>query len=87
MNNLCNRQCPANRYITTHFLIAIVHAKMLQPSATADALRSAFRFDPTLLEQAGQTEVIRRLFTEEELNALARDSDDLAAPPDETEPG
>ena len=87
MQNLEHAVAANPRRASTHFLIAIVHAKMLQPSATADALRSAFRFDPTLLEQAGQTEVIRRLFTEEELNALARDSDDLAAPPDETEPG
>lgn len=86
MQNLEQAVAANPRRASTHFLIAIVHAKTLQPDATADALRSAFRLDPTLLEQARQTEVIRRLFTAEELQALARAADDLAAPPDSAEP-
>jgi tetratricopeptide (TPR) repeat protein len=75
------------RRASAHFLIAIIHAKTLRPTATADALRTALALDPSLLEEAQQTEVIRRLFTDDELEALADGPSELAPPPDEAEPG
>ncbi len=72
LQNLENAVVANPRRGSTHFLIAIIHAKTLQPSATADALRTAFRCDPALLDDARQTEVIRRLFTDEELDALTQ---------------
>jgi tetratricopeptide (TPR) repeat protein len=86
VQNLQNAVAANPRRASTHFLLSIVHAKTLQPTATADALRTALRLDPSLLEQAQQTEVIGRLFTPEELEALAHPVDDLVAPLDEAEP-
>ncbi|MBU0616840.1 MAG: tetratricopeptide repeat protein, partial [Planctomycetes bacterium] len=86
MQNLENAVAANPRRASAHFLIAIIHAKTLRPTATADALRTALGLDPTLLEQARETEVIRRLFTDEELEALAGGSGDVAPLESETEP-
>jgi tetratricopeptide (TPR) repeat protein len=59
------------RRAATHLLLAIVHAKASRPQETAAALQTAFRLEPTLLETARQTEVITRLFSDEELRILA----------------
>lgn len=56
---------------STHFLIAVSHAKASRPDDTAEALRTAFRLAPALLETARQTEVINRLFSDDEFAALA----------------
>jgi tetratricopeptide (TPR) repeat protein len=59
------------RRATTYFLIALAQAKASRPVETADALRTAFRLDSTFLETAKQAEAIRRMFSEDELAALA----------------
>jgi tetratricopeptide (TPR) repeat protein len=74
------------RRASAHFMIAIIHAKTLRPTATADALRLALDLDPGLLEQARQTEVIRRLFTDDELKVLAGGPGASAPPPEDTDP-
>ena len=62
----------ANAYrSSTHFLIALLQAKQLHPRETADALRAAFRLDPTLVEQATQTEAFLNLYSLEQIRAMA----------------
>ncbi len=59
------------RRASSHFLLAIIHAKASRPAEAAEALRTAFRLGPSLLETAKQTEVISRMFSADELDALA----------------
>lgn len=59
------------RRASGHFLLAVVHAKMSQPRETAAALQAAFHRDPSLLESARETEVIRGMFSDDELASLA----------------
>jgi tetratricopeptide (TPR) repeat protein len=56
---------------SAHFLIAIVHAKASRREEAAQALQEAFSLDEALLETAKQTEVLTRLFAEQELENLA----------------
>lgn len=59
------------RRAAAHFSIAIAHAKMSQRGAAAEALKTAFRLDRSYVEKAQATEVLSRLFTPDELQALA----------------
>jgi len=63
-----------------HFLLAIVHAKRSQRERAADALRITFQLDSAYLGEAQQTDVLLRLFTPEELDALAAPSGLLGLP-------
>ncbi len=59
------------RRASAHFLTAIVHAKASRREEAAQALQEAFFLDETLLETAKQTEVLTRMFAEQELENLA----------------
>jgi tetratricopeptide (TPR) repeat protein len=76
LQDLDNAVAANQRSATAHFLIAIVHAKASRRDQAAAALRAAFALDPTYLEVASQTDVLARLFTPQDLLALA-------APPEE----
>ena len=62
------------RRATAHFLRAIAHAKLSQAEPAAAALRVAFQLDPTLLSEAQQADVLKRLFTPAQLDALAAEA-------------
>jgi len=74
LRNLTNAVNVNPRRAPAHFLLAIVHAKASRPRETADALRTAFRLERSFLDVAKQTEVISRMFSEDELDALASDA-------------
>lgn len=83
LQNLSNAASYGPPRASTHLLLAILHAKASRPSETAEALRTAFGLDPSLLETARQTEVITRLFSEDQLAALASRSDVPPREPDQ----
>ncbi len=68
------------RRATAHLLRAIAHAKLSQAEPAAAALRVALRLDPSLLTEARQVDVFKRLFTPAELEALAADGADGEPP-------
>lgn len=68
------------RRASAHFAVAVARAKVSQAPAAAAALRTALQLDPGYLAVAKQTEVILRLFTPAELEALAAAPAGDAAP-------
>jgi len=60
------------RRASSHFMLAIVRARLSQRDAAAQALRTAFALDDRYLGEASRAEVLLRLFTVEELDELAR---------------
>jgi tetratricopeptide (TPR) repeat protein len=60
---------------SAHFLRAIAYAKLSQRDPAAESLAAAFRLEPRYREEAGRTGVITRLFSDAELDALARGED------------
>ncbi|MFQ5806399.1 MAG: tetratricopeptide repeat protein [Phycisphaerae bacterium] len=81
--NLTNAVNVNPRRPSAHFLLALSHAKASRPRETLEALRRAFHLDPSLLEAARQAGVITRMFSEDELAALARAA--VVAPPSPVE--
>jgi tetratricopeptide (TPR) repeat protein len=79
IENLQKAVAANERLASAHFLIAVAHAKASRREPAASALQTALQLDPAYLERAQQTEVLIRLFTADELKALA-------APPAETAP-
>lgn len=71
LQNLSNAADANPSRASTHFLLAVVHAKASRPKETVESLRTAFRLDQSLLEAAKKTEVIRQLLSDNELEALA----------------
>jgi tetratricopeptide (TPR) repeat protein len=63
------------RRASAHFLTAIAYAKLSRETQAAEALRAAAHLDPHYLEQAKQTEVLLRLFTPAEMEALVAAGD------------
>lgn len=61
----------APRRASSHFLAALAQARLDRREAAAGALIVAFQLDPTLLEEARQTETLLRVFTPQELERLA----------------
>ena len=59
------------RRAAAHFLMAVAYAKLSQESQARDALRAALGLDISYLETAKQTEVLLRLLTPAEMEALA----------------
>lgn len=59
------------RRAVAYFLLAIVRAKLSQPEETADCLRAALRLDASLLAVARDTPALQKMFTPEQLQALA----------------
>jgi tetratricopeptide (TPR) repeat protein len=60
------------RRASSHFMLAIVRARLSQRDAAAQALRAAFALDDRYLGEASRAEVLLRLFTVDELEELAR---------------
>jgi len=59
------------RQASTHFLLAVAHAKASRREPAAAALRTALALDPTYVEKAAATEVLMRLFNEDDLKSFA----------------
>jgi tetratricopeptide (TPR) repeat protein len=87
LQNFTNAIDANPRRASAHFLSAIAHAKASRPGEAAEALRTALRLDPSYLDTARQTEVIRDVFSEEQLEALAASAgsgpEDAPGEPDE----
>jgi len=68
---------------STHFLLALIHATAFRRDEAATALQRTFALDPAYVEEAAQADVLRRLFTPEELGELAgaRPAEPTAPPP------
>ena len=60
------------RRASSYFALALARAKLDEREATAAALEAAFSLEPAYLEDARQVDVFERLFTLEELAALAQ---------------
>ncbi len=69
-----------SRRASAHFLTAIARAKISQRELAGVALRAAFRLDESYLAEAKQADVLLRLFTPGELDALAGQSPPEEAP-------
>ena len=63
------RACPWRA--SSHLLLALAHARLAHRDEAAEALRAAFRLDATLLATAQQTPVITKMFSANQLEALA----------------
>jgi tetratricopeptide (TPR) repeat protein len=63
---------------SAHFLLALIHGTAFRRDEAAAALQRTFALDPAYLEEAAQADVLRRLFTPEELAEL---SAEVTAPP------
>ena len=73
----------ANPYrASTHFLIALAHAKASRPDEAAAALRIAVNLDTALLEEALRTDVFTRLFEPGEIEAMVEPAADTDTPSD-----
>ena len=59
------------RRASAHFLHALAHAKANRRGPAGAALRKAFLLDPDYLNKAKQTELLERIFTTQDLEALA----------------
>jgi tetratricopeptide (TPR) repeat protein len=65
------------RRATTHLLLAIAHARAGRREEAAAALRTAFRLDGSLVDEAQRAEAIARMFPANELAALASGDDSV----------
>jgi tetratricopeptide (TPR) repeat protein len=69
------------RRASAHFLAALAHAKVGQREPAAGELRAAFELDPGYVEEARQSDVITRLFTPSDLEALGSAPATQESPP------
>lgn len=67
------------RRASTQFLTAIAYARIGAADDAAAALRATFALEPTYLQEAQQTDALLRLFTADELAAIAQPA--AAQPP------
>ncbi len=71
VENLQKAVTANDRLASAHFLLAVAHAKASRREPAAAELQTTFQIDPAYLERAQQTEVLTRLFTADELKAMA----------------
>lgn len=86
LQNLAKAAEANQRQASTHFLIAIAYAKASHREPAAEALQRAFQLDRKYVEEARRTDVLTRLFTPEDFEALAAAEAAEAPQPEEVTP-